>query len=635
MRRALPRGLVGAPGATLLLGAAGLLLAAALFFSEASSPERLAWIGGAAILAAGASGAAALFGVLPVPRLGREGVAFVVLLAALVAWIGASIAWSAAPDRSWDNFNRGAVYLAFAVLGLLVAAVEPRAPRRVAGGLAALLAGVAVWALAGKVVPALYDDYGRFARLRSPVGYWNGLALLCALGFPLALWLAARRAHGLALRVAGVVLAYALVVAVFLTYSRGGLAAAAFAIGAWLVLTEERFESVGALAVALPSAIAVVALGLSLPGVAEDRQPRDVRVEDGAWFGVALVVGAILVAGLAVAAGRYEARRPLSAARRRLLLRGAAVAGAVAILVGGAALAVWGAGVNADVVPQDPSRIGAAGSNNRLDWWQEAWEAFEGEPLLGTGAGSFELVHRQLRDRPSNDVTEPHNLALRFLSETGLVGFLLTAGTAAAGLVGAWRALGRLEGDEREAAAALAVGVPTYLLHGLVDFDWDFVAVSAPVFFVLGLLLGRPGERLRRPLWAVGSALVALTALSSIAAPWLAERKVDEAYAAIERPEEAVDAARAAHRLNPLAVEPLLAWATAEEARGNVQRAGELYVEAVELQPLNAETWYELARFEIDQGDQERARRHLERARELDPFFAAAISLLNLIGAGE
>jgi tetratricopeptide (TPR) repeat protein len=200
--------------------------------------------------------------------------------------------------------------------------------------------------------------------------------------------------------------------------------------------------------------------------------------------------------------------------------------------------------------------------------------------------------------------------------------------------VGAWRALERLEGDERAAAAALAIGVPTYLLHGLVDFDWDFVAVSGPVFFALGVLLGRPGGRLRRPVWAVGAALVAVTAFSSIAAPWLAERKVDEAFAAIERPEEAIDDARAAHRLNPLAVEPLLAWATAEEARGNVERAGELYVEAVELQPLNAETWYELARFELDLGDQESARRHLERARELDPFFAAATSLINLIDQG-
>jgi O-antigen ligase len=634
MRRGFPRGLVGSRAAALLLGAAAVLLAAALFFSEGSSAERLAWIGGAAILVTGATGAAALCGLVPLPRLGREGVALLALLAGLVVWIGASIVWSAAPDRSWVYFNRSVAYLAFAVLGLFVAAVEPRAPRRVAGGLAALLAGVAVWALAGKVVPALYEDYGRFARLRSPVGYWNGLALLCALGLPLALWLAARRTHTVAIRAAGAVLAYALVVAVFLTYSRGGLGAAAFAVAAWLFLTDERFESVGALAVALPPALAVVALGFALPGVAEDRQPRDVRVEDGGWFGLAVFVGGIPVAGLLVAALRYEAGRPVSAARRRLLVRGAAAAGAVVLVAGGVGVVVWGA--DSDVVPQDPSRIAEAGSNNRLDWWQEAWEAFEGEPLFGVGAGAFELVHRQLRDRPSIDVTEPHNLALQFLSETGLIGFLLAAGVAAAGLAGAWLALARLEGDQRAAATALAVGVPTYLLHGLVDFDWDFIAVSAPAFFVLGVLLGAGHERstLRRPVLAVACAVGTLAALASIAAPPLADRKVDEAYAEVEQPQEAVDAARTAHSLNPLAVEPLLAWATAEEARGNLKRARELYVDAVELQPLNAETWYELARFEFDDGDRERARLHLERALELDPFFAPGASLLNLIEAG-
>jgi hypothetical protein len=56
------------------------------------------------------------------------------------------------------------------------------------------------------------------ARLRSPLSYWNELALVCTAGVPLALWLARRR------RVAGVVLLYVLVVTVLLTYSRFGVA---------------------------------------------------------------------------------------------------------------------------------------------------------------------------------------------------------------------------------------------------------------------------------------------------------------------------------------------------------------------------------------------------------------------------
>jgi tetratricopeptide (TPR) repeat protein len=633
MRRALA-GFAGAsPAASAVFGAAIALVGAALFFSGGSRLGPLAWIGTFAILAAGLAVAAALWGLLPVPALGREGLAFVAFATALVAWIGASIVWSAAPDRSWDYFNRGLVYLAFTVLGLFVAVLDERAVRRVAAACAVLFTAVALWALAGKVIPWLYDDYGRAARLRSPVGYWNALALVSAFGLPLALWAASRRAHALWVRAGGVVAVYVLGVALLLTYSRGGIAAALFALAAWFVLTEDRLDGAAALAVAgLPAAV-VVGTAFSLTGVADDGQPHSVRVHDGAWFGLALVLVGLLVAGLAVAALRYEARRPLPAARRRLLVRVAAVAGVVALLVGGAALAIRGA--SEDVVEQDPSRIGATGSNNRLDWWHEALDAWRGAPIVGTGAASFELAHRRLRDSPGIEVTEPHNLALQFLAETGLIGFLLAAGTAAAVIWGGWLALRRLEGEQRAAAAALGLVLPTYLLHALADYDWDFIAVSAPFFFVAGLLLAvgrRPLTVARHRVGALAAVLVTWAALYSLLAPRLAERKVDDAYAALDNPSQAVDDARDAHSLNPLSIDPLLAWAAAEEAEGRTQRALELYVEAVDLQPLNPDAWYELGRFELEAlDDRERARRDLSRALELDPYFAPAASLLNSV----
>ena len=60
-------------------------------------------------------------------------------------------------------------------------------------GFAALLGAVCVWSLAGKALPWLYEDYGRIARLRAPVGYWNALALLGDIALPIGLCLATRR----------------------------------------------------------------------------------------------------------------------------------------------------------------------------------------------------------------------------------------------------------------------------------------------------------------------------------------------------------------------------------------------------------------------------------------------------------
>ena len=603
-----------------LLVAAGALLAAAIFFSGGSSDAPLAWIGGGAIVAAGAAGAAALSGRLPVPELDRPGLLFVGLLAGFVVWNGISIAWSAAPDRSWNYFNRGLAYLAFAVLGLAVGAAIRRAPRTVALGLAALIGGACVWALAGKVIPALYEDYGRFARLRSPIGYWNGLALVAALGLPLGLWIASRREHDRRLRAAAVVLVYVLGIAAVLTYSRGGLLAAVFALVAYLALARERVEGIAALGIAVLAALPALAWGLSQPGVAEDFQSNAVRTEDGAWFGLIVFLGALAAFGVAW----WVSPRRVSERTGRLVVRGALVV-LVAFALFGAVVAVRG---GEDVVQQGPSRQLSTGSNNRTKWWGEAWDAFAGQPIVGVGAGSFEYVHRKLR-KNKIDVTEPHNLPLQFAAETGLVGLALFAGAMGAGLVGLWR--------RRDDAAALALGLalPTYLFHGLLDYDWDFLAVTAPVLFATGALLayGRPERRVTaQPLWAVVAVLAATTLLLSLAAPRLAAKRVDEAYAAIDRndTEVAIDKAQEARSLNPLSIEPLFAEAAAEEARGRVERAQQLYVDAVEVQPLNARAWYELGCFELQVlNARQAARRDLERSRDLDPRGPAATALIS------
>ncbi len=368
------------------------------------------------------------------------------------------------------------------------------------------------------------------------------------------------------------------------------------------------------------AALPALVWGLTQPGVADDFQSNAVRVEDGAWFGLLVFLGALAAFGIAW----WAARRRVSERTERLVVRGALVV-LVAFALFGAVVAVRG---GEDVVQQGPSRQLSTGSNNRTKWWGEAWEAFAGQPIVGVGAGSFEYVHRKLR-KNKIDVTEPHDLPLQFAAETGVVGLALFAGAMGAALVGLWR--------RRDDAATLALGLalPTYLFHGLLDYDWDFLAITAPVLFATGVLLayGRPQRPVTaQPLWAVVAVLAAATLLFSLAAPWLAARRVDQAYAAIDRNDTdvAVDKAQEARSLNPLSIDPLLAEAAAEEARGRVRRAQRLYVDAVEVQPLNARAWYELGCFELQVLDaRQAARRDLERSRDLDPRGPAATALIS------
>ncbi len=453
----------------LLLVAAPALVGVALFFGGAAGSGSLPWVGTAVLALAAAA--------LPVPRLDAWGWAAIALLAAFVAWCGLSIAWSWLPDRSWEYLNRGLVYLAFLALGLALAGRV----REVALSLAVLLGAVVAWSLAGKAVPWLGGD-DRVARLRDPVGIWNELALLGDLAIPLGLWVATE-----VRRRAGTLLLYGWSVAILLTLSRGGAIVAVAVAALWIVLGSRRFESAVAIVVAAVPGAVVAAVGFALPGVTSNDQPHSVRVHDGLLFGLALVAGAVLVALVPAVAPE---------ARRRLLVRRALAGLGVACAIVGIAIAATNASSWWDEfrnpasaeTSNDPGRLASASSNNRWRWWGEAVDGWQLRKLAGTGAGSFELVHKRFRDN-NQAVTEPHDLPVQFLSETGLVGLALWLGAFAAAFVAIFRR--RPQGPR----LALALGVVAFVLHGLLEIDWDFLAVCAPVFLMLGTALGREEPR--------------------------------------------------------------------------------------------------------------------------------------------
>jgi O-antigen ligase len=554
------------------LAASLLLVGLALFFGGGPGSGSLAWLGGAALLLV-----VALIATLGLP----PGWPWLLPLAALAAWLELSISWSALPDRSWDYANRTVVYLLFALLGLWLAGRT----RTLALGLMALLGAILVWSLLGKVLPLVYD-YGppEVGRLRGPIGLWNQLALVAAFALPLALW---RR------RLEGVLLAYVAIVALLLTYSRGGVITAVVVVAAWLALDDDRVESARTLLVAAVPAVVVVGIAFALPGVTGDGESSHTRWRDGLIFGALLIAGGV--------AGALLRRVPLPVVPRRILigigLVTIAALVAVVVVKGGSAIPGNGG-----------SRLTNTSSNFRFTWWGQAVRGWEHDKLLGTGAGTFHVTNLLYRHSYLDYTTEPHNLPLQFLTETGVVGLVLFLFAAAALLRGSYR--------RRNHELALALLLPAYLVHSLVDIDWDFVAVSAPAFLAAGALAGGLPVRRVSPFASLAAAGVALLAFVALLLPWLGERW--SAQATVSSPARAVTLAERARSVDPLLVEPLWALAFAAELRGDLPTAFAYYEEATRKQPKNADTWLFAGQFAFAHGCMRAAYDNLEKFTELD-----------------
>ena len=617
----------GAPGAgaIVLAGLAGAVLLGSAFAGDGSGVGGILPVGGAAVLLLGAALVAVALGRLKAPRVGRSGAALVAATVALVAWTGVTVVWSILPDRSWDAFNRGVAFAAFLGLGIVVAGVAGRVAARVGASLLALVTGaVLAWALLAKSIPSLDPEGDRVARLREPVGYWNALALLADVAIVLGLWLGASRGHRAVVRVAGALLTYAATLALLLTLSRAGLVAGVVVVAFWLLLSSERLEGGVVLVVAAGPAALVGAWAFTRPALVEDVAVRSDREADGAVLGALALAGAAAVALLVVLAVPRLLRRDAHRTVGRVL----ALVGVVVVLLAGVLVVVGGVhavsqGRDCAEVVNDPGRFGSLESA-RVCWWGEAWDVFAGQAPEGAGAGSFEVARKRYRVDARN-VLQPHSVPLQQLADGGVVAlvlFLALVGAAGAVCVCALR---RLAGDERTAAVALLAAPVAYLLHALVDYSWDFLAVTAPTMVALGALAaaGRPrAVPVRRPLLGVGAILVALAVLVSFSSPRLAERTVRASTRALDEGDldRAHDRARWGHRLNPLSAEPLLALGRVEERRGRPDAAEERYVEAVELQPENPETWYALGLFEFEARERMcAAYRFLNEAYTLDP----------------
>jgi O-antigen ligase len=561
--------------------------------------------------------------VLRVPALGRLEIATLGALLGLVAWIAASILWSSNVGQTVSEVQRALVYVAGVAAALLVLrGFSYKALLTGAWGAAALVSG---YALLTRLFPERLGFYDPIAgyRLSEPLGYWNGLGILAAIGSVLALGLAA---HAKSLLVRGIAAASLLLTmpALYFSFSRGAWIALACGLIATFLLDTRRLEFATAGAVLTPLVAVAVWKASGSDGLTRLDSSLDLASDDGHRLAATLAGLGVVTAVSGILLGVASRRLSFSEGARRAYALTLGIA-ALAIVIGlfahyGSPTTLARKAYDSYTAPVPHAttdlnqRLFTLASPRRL-LWTAAWHDFKAHPVLGSGAGTFESFW--LRNRTSGEkVRDAHSLYLETLAELGPVGLVLLVAALALPAVAAARARHR-----RLVAPAFGAYV-AYLLHAGIDWDWEMPAVTLLGLFCGAAMLLAARSRsapVHLPPFARGVAVAAAVVLAAFAfVGLLGNRALSAANAAADSRQSRKEESRArdAVRWAPWSSEAWRLVAEGQYAQGEVAGARASLRRALEKNPDDWQLWFNLAAASSGRARAEA----INRARRLNPL---------------
>ena len=573
-------------------------------------------------------------GVLPRGRPSRLAAIPLAAGLALVAWVGLSLIWTDSAERTWDELARTLGYLG--LMGLAVTALNRHTFRAAAAGVSVagvIVVGVSVTSrLSPSVFPQALDVARLFSdsdRLNFPLDYWNAVGTWGAMTVAMGLAWSAHARTGL-LRAVALAATPAAGLAIYLSYSRGGMLAAGVALIAALVLSRNRWTVFVHAVVGCAGTALVILVVRDNPEIADATGGAG-----GGAVALALAGAAALCAGavfltwiLRADEARLPERIPVWATR-------AVVAGLVLVALvaaRGTISSAWDEFRSDDsqVTAEDPAARLTSAGGNRNDIWNSALDAYRSEPLIGIGPGTFEFWW-EVEGDDDEYVRDAHSLYLEVLAETGIVGLVLLLTLLGGSLAVAVAARRGLERDSDLGANAAMVGAfVVFCVSAGVDWMWEETALGAMALGGLAIAMAGGSERLRRdgrrgPIGrpgvrgliaagAVAAAIVQVPGLASTDRVRASEDALADGDYATARAlaEDAVDA-------EPWSATAHAQLAIAARAGGDLRTAREEADEAIRREPLNWRWPLLLSRIQVDAGDVEDAIETFKEGRPLAP----------------
>lgn len=633
----------------------GLALPAALvvFFAFNSGgyfagPQALAAMALVVILVLRLTLAEGPFNAISVPL-----AAGIAALGLLVLWILTSSIWSDTAGRALVEFDRAFMYLLVFVAAGFAARTASRL-RWLAAGLAAAAVAVAVAALATRLLPDRFPTsipaIGE-SNLAWPLTYSNALGIVCVLGAILCLYFASSVNQPRAVRALGAAALPILATTVYLTLSRGPVAAAIVGIVAFALLGRPRGLLTGLLA-AVPPSVVAVASAYQHPILTSNKPQAAAAVSQGhavARVVIACVIAAALLRLLLSSLDDRLRDYRLPSERRRPVVAGAWAG--LAIVVLGIALAVnapakisdqYDRFVSTGQAPpgQTDLRQSVFSSANRgiVDNWRIALDAFKDAPLHGQGAGSYENYwneHRPAR-QSSYNVVDAHSLYVEVLGELGIVGFVLLVALILL-VLAALLPIGR--GANRPLYAALFAVALAWTAHAGVDWDWEMPAVTVIFIGLGGAALATHQRDLRLTQLPQGARVIAgILVLATAITPalvYISQRQLNEARdaQAAGNCRRAIDRAAASIETLASRAEPYEVLGLCQISAGRPAFAVQAFQRASDRDPDNWRYHYDLATAQGNAGIDPRPA--LRTAQRLNPHNAELNSLISTIPPGQ
>jgi hypothetical protein len=589
------------------------------------------------LLGAGAVVAVLLFGA----RGPAWGASAVMAFAAMVALTALSIAWSFQPDASWTATNQAIAFLAAFGIGLAMARLFPGRWTALIGAVAVLAVVVSAFALLGKVFLGLTGSDPTLGRLTAPLGYWNAVGLLAAMGLAPCLWLGAVRTHPRIARGLTVPAIAVLGATVMLSYSRSALAMAIICLALWFALSPTPLRAAAVLLPGLAGAAAISgwmllhhALSDNIPPQSE-RLHRAAQVSAGHTFGVVLIVVLAACTAIGLMVVRSCDTRRLTDLERRRIERG--LLGLLSLIPLGAVAALAGSsrGLTGEIshlwstLTSTTDRVGTSASritslaNSRPAYWHTALTIFSHHPLDGVGALGYSTARNFYT---FNAVSTPnaHSFVFETLSDLGLIGLVVIVALFAAWLLACRRTLGPLlRRRARDSVTAEGAGLLTLLtvvlcfgLQSAIDWTWYVPAVTVPALICAGWVAGRGplndpiGRRPRRrrlldhaplPITLTSIVVIALALDWAIWQPLRSTQSDNAASATVQHdPSAAFADARAALAEDPLSLQPRSVLADLDQGAGKLTAARGELVQETRIQPENYLSWSNLGSFDLD-----------------------------------